>query len=364
MISTAKADKSDTVAVIIEARGNDSDKSIRLSCAIDGNYMTVIFTDIWNENWKEKERELEAERQRYKMLINLGGYIIFETNRAGKLVYKSSGFDRVLRGVPLGGDVFSAIRTSWALLDTEYEHLTYQLSELENGTINSFEEDLEIVDATGSTHFYRLIASNLKVRNNGKEEMHLLCMACNVDEEVRALDSWQSKATTDGLTGLLNKETFKSEVDRLIKEGNINSAYVVMSDVDNFKGVNDKLGHSIGDVVLKDIASCIISILTNDGDLAGRFGGDEYCMFLANRTYEEAVSVLEVLRKLVNKKYSNPENGEEVEVSISIGTVVYPNDGNKASLLISNADIALYEAKRAGKNKVTVYKGEESNAEL
>ncbi len=127
---------------------------------------------------------------------------------------------------------------------------------------------------------------------------------------------------------------------------------LLMIDIDNFKNVNDTYGHQFGDIVLKDIASKISNSIRKS-DLLGRFGGEEFIIFLSNIEKEELENIAD---KLISR-ISN-DTIQKVKVTISIGCCISDAimiDGNDlVSKMISHADLKLYEAKRNGKNRYEI----------
>lgn len=162
-------------------------------------------------------------------------------------------------------------------------------------------------------------------------------------------------ALTDGLTGLFVRRHFlkclKEEIERSMRHKL--TLALIMIDIDNFKRCNDNYGHLVGDVVLKEIA-VIIKGNTREVDLAGRYGGEEFCVALPETDKEGSMQVAERIRNAVeNRKIS--AYGENVHVTISVGLATYPKDEKEMTELIQTADEALYAAKRGGKNKIVVY---------
>jgi sigma-B regulation protein RsbQ len=156
-------------------------------------------------------------------------------------------------------------------------------------------------------------------------------------------------ATTDPLTGLLNRRELQSQGKKMIHQTDrASSTLALMSiDVDFFKRVNDTYGHQTGDEVLIQLAE----ILTKDrrvNDLVARIGGEEFVLMLPNINYENAFNLAEKLRGIVEKSIVN------VKVTISIGLVVtQKNSLIDLDILLHESDNALYKSKGAGRNKTT-----------
>ena len=126
-----------------------------------------------------------------------------------------------------------------------------------------------------------------------------------------------------------------------------------MLDLDDFKNINDTLGHPKGDSVLVDTAE-IIQRVFRKKDYACRLGGDEFMVYAPGIDLETATSKAEQLLKLLDRGYVAPD-GAEIRVGASIGISCFPKDGGDFEKLYSCADSALYEAKKAGKGKYVFY---------
>lgn len=167
------------------------------------------------------------------------------------------------------------------------------------------------------------------------------------------------KAQTDLLTGVLNKMAFQEEVGRaLAGAGDSETCALYIIDLDDFKHVNDNLGHAIGDQVLVDAARKLRTIFRNT-DLIGRIGGDEFAAFLhCTRDIDIDLHHLmkhraeAVIRELCQEYEAN---GKQVQVSASVGMAIYPDHGSNYKALYEHADKALYSAKRGGKNRYEAY---------
>lgn len=153
---------------------------------------------------------------------------------------------------------------------------------------------------------------------------------------------------TDHLTKLLNRKSILADIDNLILDRNTNKFVLFIFDIDYFKQINDKLGHTTGDKSLKNLAA-IIKTCVRDTDLAGRYGGDEFLLALPMLGYKEGLAFGERLLETVRKE-SNPK------ITISMGMSVYPWDGENYKSLFETADKGLYQAKAEGRNQIG-YKG-------
>ncbi|KAF1012315.1 MAG: putative signaling protein [Pseudomonas fluorescens] len=173
--------------------------------------------------------------------------------------------------------------------------------------------------------------------------------------EVRHLhQQLESQAVTDPLTGLLNRRGFYQAVDNVLRRADRNEQSMVLLylDLDGFKRVNDSLGHDVGDRVLRwvseQLKACLRSL-----DIVGRMGGDEFTALLDLEFPEQAAKIAE---KLI-ERVSIPQqiDGLEVALGVSIGIATFPDCGADLNGLLRAADVAMYEAKRAGRQQYRYY---------
>jgi diguanylate cyclase (GGDEF)-like protein len=163
-----------------------------------------------------------------------------------------------------------------------------------------------------------------------------------------------SQALVDGLTGLANRrsceETLNAELAR--SDRFPGPLALVITDLDDFKEVNDRFGHQAGDVVLREFAA-LLRESVRDIDLAGRWGGEEFLLVLPGTDLEGAAHVADRVRRALAGRIVLSVDGEPISVTASFGVAAHP-EAQSASALFAAADAALYEAKRTGKNRVSV----------
>lgn len=162
-------------------------------------------------------------------------------------------------------------------------------------------------------------------------------------------------ATHDQLTLLPNRFYLLKKLPFFIETNRLERRPLAMFflDLDNFKDVNDKAGHAAGDLVLQEVARRLVKN-TRITDLAGRLGGDEFIVVLPHiRDKSDTEIVANKLLSVLNEPIYI--NNESWQISCSIGVSIFPDDGSTAESLLENADTAMYEAKRIGKNKVQYF---------
>ncbi len=165
----------------------------------------------------------------------------------------------------------------------------------------------------------------------------------------------------DDLTGLLSSRSFFSELRRESARASAENRpfCVLMMDIDHFKEVNDTYGHLTGSKTLEEIGLCIMRNLRS-GDVAARFGGEEFAAFLLDASLAQAIVAAERIRaEIERQKFTVIRRGKPAEthhISISIGIASFPADSSDPIELVEMADSALYRAKREGRNLVCVHR--------
>jgi diguanylate cyclase (GGDEF)-like protein len=173
---------------------------------------------------------------------------------------------------------------------------------------------------------------------------------------VEHLETLTRRATTDGLTGLSNRKTFLTRLaEDLARLDGRHPCAVVMLDLDHFKRINDSYGHPFGDEVLRRVAG-ILGKAVRKGDTAGRYGGEEFALYLHMADPEKAREVAGRFLRMIRQARFLHE-GREVTVTASLGVACSPDHGVGAEELLKRADEALYLSKNRGRDRVTVYPG-------
>jgi two-component system, cell cycle response regulator len=163
-----------------------------------------------------------------------------------------------------------------------------------------------------------------------------------------------SMAMTDSLTGLYNRRYTLAHLDRLLSRiaETTKPVSVLMVDIDHFKQVNDTYGHGVGDEVLRDLTARLSANLRSF-DLIGRLGGEEFLVILPDTTLENAMAVGERLRvRVAGRGFAVSASVGEISVTISLGAGISTEASEPLDQLLHRADMALYAAKKAGRNRV------------
>ncbi len=192
-----------------------------------------------------------------------------------------------------------------------------------------------------------------------------VALVADISERKAMLQHLKDMAEHDGLTGLYNRTFFQDELERVVERAKRDPgqcAALLYIDLDNFKYVNDTLGHAAGDRLLLEISSILHRRLRKT-DMLARLGGDEFAVLLYNARHDIAARAAEALR-LRLAEYAFRERGEAVDIGCSIGVTLVNVETKSAEEALSQADLACYLAKRSGRNRVHIFNpADATNAE-
>ena len=224
----------------------------------------------------------------------------------------------------------------------------------------------EIVIGVSQSYVNRQV--NLQWQNTKKMMLYLiiaivvficLIVIVNIIGKIRNNEKkkeLENKADTDLLTGLTNKLATERKIKDFMSHNPNTQSMLFILDVDNFKKINDTMGHAFGDEVLRSLGQQITAIF-RASDIIGRVGGDEFMIFLKNIADDDTIR--KEARKVENF-FRNFQAGEYVKyaATASIGVAIFPQEGSDFESLYKAADQGLYKAKKRGKNQLAFYRDE------
>jgi len=194
-----------------------------------------------------------------------------------------------------------------------------------------------VTDSKGALTHYVAVFSDISERKASEERMHHL-------------------AHYDVLTDLPNRVLFGDRLAQAIASAQRDNRHLALMfiDLDKFKPVNDELGHPVGDQLLRAVAKRLRQCVLRDSDTVARVGGDEFVVMLHDvESEQDAMTVATKIRSALEQPF---ELGEHtVSISSSVGIAMFPQHGASENALLKNADIAMYHAKDAGRNRVQFF---------
>ncbi|KRE58216.1 histidine kinase N-terminal 7TM domain-containing diguanylate cyclase [Paenibacillus sp. Soil750] len=211
--------------------------------------------------------------------------------------------------------------------------------------------------ADGKEFYYQTRSSVVRGRNG--EPIGSLLMLIDVTEQKLLQDQLERLAYYDGLTKLLNRTEFLRRGKMILEEDLIGekSTCILLFDIDHFKSINDTYGHDVGDLAIQHVVRVARQIEVDvPSGLIARYGGEEFVIALPACSLDEAALLAEKIRARLAAEPMSGSYGS-IAVTASFGLTQASHRGESLEMLLKHADMALYQAKRAGRNQVQVYEG-------
>jgi diguanylate cyclase (GGDEF)-like protein/PAS domain S-box-containing protein len=282
--------------------------------------------------------------------MNLGILFVSVDSR---VVYYNPAFMRLWKipeGTPLTGKLATDVLNHSPNVLSRPDHFSkHVLNVLQT---HESSESFEIFLANGSV----LVQLSYPVRDNEGRLIGRLWIYEDVTHERQTAQQLIYLAERDSLTGLYNRHRFQEELARMLAEADRHrlQGALIFFDLDEFKYINDTFGHRAGDSILIRVAG-EVSTLVRRNEIFSRLGGDEFAILVPNVTAEEINAFSErVVRAIAQIPFRF--DGQNLRLTCSLGIAFYPQHATNAEELVSHADIAMYQAKEAGKNAWRVYR--------
>ncbi len=292
---------------------------------------------------ERKNQELRDQNMtvRYRYLFEASENILYEYNWNTQKLRTTVQFFKKF-GYPLPAEKSDYYTVDLDIIHPEDMDLFQSMqAKLQTGG-TAIESLLRLKNANGSWIWCQLRQNSWQDMTTN--ETKVIGEIKNVDEETRCLQKLRDDVQRDAFTGLYNKTASTEIIQQAVLNNQGERGVLCIIDVDNFKNVNDNLGHAVGDIVIKNLASGLASIFRSD-DIVGRMGGDEYIVYLKNMPN---LGVLLVKLDKVIEFFKQKLEGEGVVVNIScsIGIALFPTDADNYEDLYTRADKALYRSKK------------------
>lgn len=293
----------------------------------------------------------EVLNQKYEIAINSTNSAVWELDLTSKVVYLSKSLSHILNQ-PIQEYEEINLLLERVLTPEASENLMQEYNSYNRGEKNEISIQLPVRDDNDDLKWILIRGRVVKDSNGCSNLIHGIILDITKMKEQEEII--QHLAHHDYLTKLPNRASF---MERLKEEMNgSRPGAILLLDIDNFKGINDTLGHTYGDLILKGVADRMTSISTNK-IFVSRFGGDEFLVLICN---EEGEEVIESYIRMITKVLEEPFvifNKENI-IQCSIGVSRFPRDSMDANELIMNADTAMYRVKFSGKNNFLFYENE------
>ena len=310
--------------------------------------MSVIIILIGRLYMKQQKRAMKGQA-RYDILSEFSDTVLFEYDCMDKTLVFTPNITTLFGLKEIGQIHPFDNNTDFTMVhpdDVEKVKMLLATIGEEKDEINDFV--IRFKDKNGNYRWVRWMGRLVRGRLGTPQVF--LGKISDVQNEMTKEQNLRKKASIDGLTGALNRKSAEAKINELMQDPNCHG-YLFMIDIDDFKTVNDTMGHAMGDLALINLVK-LLKMNFRKEDIVGRLGGDEFIVFMTNTEIEADAKAKgeEILSILAASE-------EEPHFTISVGAAAYPAAGQDYESLYLAADHAMYVSKKSGKNRIYVDNG-------
>ena len=314
----------------------------------EGDYFYSILLD--NSANKRTLEYLKISLERHNIIMNQTNDIIFEWNIAEDNLTVSANWEKKFGYSPIVSSIKNNVNMG-IHVHPEDQKIFCDLKQRLSEKTSYFEEACRISQQGGVYIWCRIRITILY--DNERNPIRMIGVIIDIDREKKISEELTNRAERDLLTGLYNKETTRVLIEEELENQPESVSALMVLDLDNFKQVNDELGHFCGDKVLAEVASKLSSQFRTS-DIIGRIGGDEFAVFLSNIPNHEFArkkgeGIIQTMQGVETDREHN------IGLSCSVGISLAPAHGICFDELYRKADKALYTAKNQGKSCSCIY---------
>lgn len=308
-------------------------------------YFCCVLVDVTTS--KELEEKLRMLLERQQVIIEQATDIIFEWDFLADTLEFSSNWEKKFGKLPNTRNVSLYLEHAPYIYSGDQAAFAAMMERIRRGA-RSEETEVRIMDVEENYRWCRICMTDLF--DESGRAVRAIGTIMDIDAEKRRAESLMERAQRDGLTGLYNKiacrEHIEAGLEQLAPE---QKAALMVIDLDNFKNINDTMGHLFGDALLSEISHTLQKQFRSI-DVVGRVGGDEFLVFLSQipsgaLAEKKAEQILKAIGGMAVGELTN------MDLSCSVGIAVYPGCGKTYQELFQAADQALYQAKKQGKKQ-------------
>ena len=289
---------------------------------------------------------------KYTSLVDVKGVILFEINvDSGNFTYNKNYQNRLCRLESLS-HLENSILSSQVIHPEDVDGARIAIGNvLKNYKSDNYEVRIRHEDG----HYFTFTVTLIPIFDSKNNLTYVMGYMDDITEQKSKMEYLQQKTQIDALTKIYNKETTRNLIESYLMsaESKVVMNAMIAVDVDNFKGVNDDFGHLFGDKVIVELASSLKSIF-RESDIVGRFGGDEFTVYLKN--VPSSAFVIERSKAIIESFSRQYKNEHKVQnISASVGIALHKGEATSFDVLYKRADVALYHAKNSGKSLIHMY---------
>lgn len=335
-----------------EIKDGDRDKRFEINTRNELHEMAILFNGLLDEVCMSEEL--------HKTISDISDNMLFEWDFAKEHMYVSDNFIERFDINPAESQLANGKFLDKVMTEEYAEQYKRDISTLlKNRTGHSGE--YQMLTKAGTVVWFTVRAQCITDRLG--EPLRVIGVVTDIDSEKKMELQLSERASYDFLSQLYNRSTFEKELQSEIERNAHSQVGVLFIDVDDFKFINDRFGHSVGDEVIKYVSGCIKQRVKGSG-FAGRFGGDEFVLCITDPGQIQDIESLSL--DLIDELYSGYHSelaNVSINIKASIGIAFSPEHGENGKQVVAAADEAMYFVKKNGKANYHIYQPEDSQME-
>lgn len=309
------------------------------------------FKDI-TESFNNLLDEVSLSQERHMTVADISDSILFEWDFQKEIMFVSENFRKRFK-VDIKNATLQNGKFIDSLMDADFADLYKRDMTMLIKNKNAYSNEYLAVTRGGDPAWISVRAECVTDRLG--EILRVIGVITDIDNEKKMEIKLSERASYDFLSQLYNRNTFERVFVKEIERRGMNKVAILFVDLDDFKFINDRYGHSVGDEVIKYVSDVIRAKVDDRDGFAGRFGGDEYVLCVTKK--EDIDNIENICQDIIDELYQGykPSTGGLINIMCSIGIAICPEHGEEATELIKHADAAMYFVKKNGKANYHIY---------
>ncbi len=335
-----------------EIKEGDREKRFEINTKNELHEMAVLFNGLLDEVCMSEEL--------HKTISDISDNMLFEWDFAKEYMYVSDNFTERFDINPAESQLANGKFLDKIMSEEYAEQYKRDISTLLKNK-NGHSGEYQMLTKNGTVVWFTVRAQCITDRLG--EPLRVIGVVTDIDNEKKLELQLSERASYDFLSQLYNRSTFEKELQSEIERNAHAKVGVLFIDVDDFKFINDRFGHSVGDEVIKYVSGCIKQRVKGSG-FAGRFGGDEFVLCITDPGQIQDIESLSL--DLIDELYSGYHSelaNVSINIKASIGIAFSPEHGENGKQVVAAADEAMYFVKKNGKANYHIYQPEDSQME-
>ncbi|MFK4784782.1 diguanylate cyclase [Fusobacterium sp. MFO224] len=337
----------------VYTRGNFTPKEYAFFGALGIIILSFFLIVLISLNYQLRiaKEKLNESRQRFSDVTNAAEEVVWEIGKDSKFNYVSKKVEKVLGYSPIE---LMEISIYDILKGEDRDKFQNEMLKIAKSNGKFYKKRYRFIHKKNYEIWLQI--SGVVINDENNKYIGFRGVSSDITREYYQERKLYFLARSDALTGLMNRRFFIEQARKSFKKSKMEHEdfSFAMVDIDYFKNINDKYGHDVGDKVLKDLAVIMKGILKDDY-LLGRLGGEEFAYAFPKTGVKSAKEIILNLQNKINE-FTFKINDEKINITVSVGISYLNDESDELSTLSKGADIALYDVKNGGRNKIKIQK--------